>query len=39
MFFEADRSKSEFEISCLENGEFEFDGMRSSWPNCIEVAT
>lgn len=38
MFFEADRTKSQFEMICLENGEFDFDGKRSSWPTCLKVS-
>ena len=37
MFFESDRTKSQFEMICLENGEFDFDGKQSSWPTCLQV--
>ena len=35
-FWEADRSKSTFEILCLPDGTFSFDNLRESWPTCIE---
>mgnify|MGYP003322331889 CR=1 FL=1 len=33
-FWEADRSKSTFEILCLPDGTFAFDNERESWPTC-----
>ena len=35
-FWESDRSKSTFEIKCLEDGSYSFDNKRESWPTCIE---
>ena len=35
-FWESDRSKSTFEILCKEDGSFDFDNDRDSWPTCIQ---
>ena len=35
-FWEKDRSKSTFEMLCLEDGTFEFENIRENWPTCLE---
>ena len=35
-FWESDRTRSTFEILCKEDGSFDFDNQRSSWPTCIK---
>ena len=35
-FWESDRTKSTFEMLCKEDGSYDFDNERSSWPTCIK---
>ena len=36
MYWESDRSKSTFEMDCLEDGTFDFINERPNWPTCVE---
>ena len=35
MYWESDRSKSTFEMLCLEDGTFQFVNERGNWPTCV----
>ena len=36
MFWESDRSKSTFSMTCLPDGTYEFDDIRENWPTCLQ---
>ena len=36
MYFESDRSKSEFSMLCKDDGHYEFDNARENWPTCLQ---
>jgi hypothetical protein len=39
MFWEADRTKSTFSMTCLSDGTYEFKDIRENWPTCIQGMT
>jgi hypothetical protein len=36
MFWESDRTKSTFSMTCLSDGTYQFEDIRENWPTCIQ---
>jgi hypothetical protein len=35
-FWETDRTKSTFQMKCMPDGSYQFEGKRENWPTCLE---